>query len=95
MLAEVARHRARREHCQARGERIVESLKGQPEAKLEIALKSHTLECRVVMLDAKDQLMLKLSPEGVTTLNTWMLNERRKTRSIMPKSELEFYRLPR
>jgi hypothetical protein len=95
LLAEVARYKERREACHTRGARIAAAMDGQAVEKIEAAMRANTLACRTTMLESKDRLLLDMSPEGGVSLTTWMLNERRKLRSVMPKTELEFYRLPR
>ena len=94
LFAEVERHRARSEQCQRRGESLVEKIKDDL-VKLEKEMKANTLECRTRLLDSKDRMLSRMSADGALTLTGWMIDERRKVQSIMPKSELEFYRLPR
>jgi hypothetical protein len=58
-------------------------------------MKANTLACRQEVLDSADRLLSRMSSEGRSALTSWMLNERTKVKSVMPKSELEFFRLPR
>ena len=95
LLAEVARYKQRREACHSRGARIAEALEGRAIEKIDAAMKANTLECRIALLESTDRLLLEMSADGSAILTNWMLAERRKVRSLMPKSELEFYRLPR
>lgn len=93
LFAEVSRHKERLEKCQARGAQLVETINDLE--KLEQEMKANTLECRIKLLDAKDLMLTRMSPEGVAVLTNWMLEERRKIKSLILKSDLEFYRLPR
>lgn len=95
LLAEVARYKERREGCHTRGARIAAAMDGQAVERIEAAMRANTLECRTAMLESIDRLLLDMTPDGRLTLTTWMLNERRKVRSVMPKADLDFYRLPR
>lgn len=94
LFAEVYRHKERAEKCQERGERLVEAIKDDIK-KLEQEMKANTLECRIKLLEAKDLMLTHMSPEGAAVLTNWMLDERRKIKSFLPKSDLDFYRLPR
>jgi hypothetical protein len=96
LFAEVARFVARSDRCHAAGARLVTALPGEQHlAELERAMQANTLACRTVMLDSKDRLLVSMTPEGQTTLITWMLAERAKIKTILPKSDLEFFRQPR
>jgi hypothetical protein len=95
LLEEVGRFKDRQAECHRAGIRLQTAMKGLEVAKIEKAMKANTLDCRVEMLDSKDRLLGRMSSEGATALATWMLNERLKVKSVIPKSDLEFYRLPR
>lgn len=93
LLAEVARHKERSVKCQERGERLAETIADLE--KLEQEMKANTLECRIKLLEAKDLMLTRMSPDGAAVLTNWILDERRKIKSRILKSDLEFYRLPR
>jgi hypothetical protein len=95
LYAEVAIHKERRERCHEKGRRIYTSMQGQEVPKIEAAMKANTLGCRQEVLDSADRLLSRMSLDGRIALTNWMLNERTKVKSMMAKSELEFFRLPR
>ena len=95
LTEEVGRFKERRAECHQTGLRIQSAMKGQEVQKIEEAMKANTLECRTTMLESKDRLLTRMSPEGAAALATWMLNERTKIKALIPKADLEFYRLPR
>jgi hypothetical protein len=97
LWAEVERFKARADRCQEKGKAIYEQGKAAERklADIETAMKANTLQCRTAMLDAKDRLLAVMSPEGQTLLINWMLSQRAKIKSSVPKSELDFFRQPR
>jgi hypothetical protein len=95
LTEEVGRFRERRAECHEAGIRIQGAMKGLETQKIEEAMKANTMECRIKMLESKDRLLTRMSSDGATALATWMLNERSKIKSLIPKADLEFYRLPR
>ena len=95
LWAEVEQFVARTDRCQERGEKIVAAMQGQKMEALERAMKENTLQCRIAMLESKDRLLAKMTPEGQATLTKWMLDERSKIKPIVLESDLEFFRQPR
>jgi hypothetical protein len=95
LWAEVEQFAARTNRCQERGEKIVAAMQGQKMQELERAMKENTLQCRIAMLESKDRLLAKMTPEGQATLTMWMLDERSKLKSIVLKSDLDFFPQPR
>jgi hypothetical protein len=97
LWAEVERFKARADRCHEKGKAIYEQGKATEHklADIETRMKANTLQCRTAMLDAKDRLLGVMSPEGQSLLINWMLSERAKIKSSVPKSELEFFRQPR
>lgn len=95
VLEEAGSARERRMTCHVRGGRLRQAMKGADAEKIVEALKEVTLDCRVRLLESKDQLLARMTPEGAAALTAWMLSERLKVKALMPKEEVEFYRLPR
>jgi hypothetical protein len=95
VVAEATRARERRLTCDERGRRLREGMKDAAIGKIAEVLREVTLECRVRLLESKDLLLTRLTPEGAAALTAWMLSGRLKVKAFMPKEEVEFYRLPR
>ena len=62
---------------------------------IEAAMKVNTIQCREVLLEAKNRLLAQLSPEGQTSLIMWIVGERVKVKAVIPRSDLDFFRTPR
>jgi hypothetical protein len=92
---EAARHRKRRAACDLNARRAAEALTERTPDKEIAVLRAETLKCREALLDAKDRLLRRLTVEGAAELERWALDERRNTRVFMPRSEVEFWKLPR
>jgi hypothetical protein len=89
--------RAARDRVGAAREHRIRREFGRPvaAAHLGAALKRNILQCRREVLDARDQLLAKLSPEGQLVLTTRMNDARKGIKAYIPKAELDFDRQPR
>ena len=93
VFAAAAAQSTRDEECARRQKTIWDSTKA---TELMARMRPVILECRWATLQAKDELLAKLSPDGASSLTAWIENRRQFIKSyLLNKSELEFYRQPR
>jgi hypothetical protein len=95
VLDEAARHVRRRADCEEQAGRAAEMVPEQASGRIPDILRAETLKCREALLESKERLLARLTPDGRAALGIWVLNERQKIRAWMPRSELGFWRLPR
>jgi len=89
---QVERDARCRERQDARASELKEA--GATFEEVLLAMKPIVLSCRQEVIDARDALLVVLSPDGQRSLSVWVDRRRENIAALVPKAELEEFRKP-